>query len=78
MRAFPKSDHPAVVKTKPRSAGNQSPRGDLGGQKTGETWEEAGPSQTEYIIDIPDIHVVIEAEAGGGEVLDTTTQSTSR
>lgn len=57
--------------------------GDRAGQETGETGEigetgkEAGPSQTDYIIAIPDIHVVEEAEAGG-EVLDTATQSTSR
>ncbi|KAK6305689.1 hypothetical protein J4Q44_G00244690 [Coregonus suidteri] len=84
--SFLKSDHPAIVKTKPRPAGNMavSPEdvslvspGDLAGQETGETWEEAGPSQTEYIIDVPDIHVAIEAEAGSGEVLDTATQSTS-
>ncbi|CAB1315890.1 unnamed protein product, partial [Coregonus sp. 'balchen'] len=84
--SFLKSD-----RSKPTPVGNPavSPdvqsSGDRAGQETeeteetgeiGETGKEAGPSQTDYIIAIPDIHVVEEAEASG-EVLDTATQSTS-
>uniref|UniRef100_A0A8C7V2T1 receptor protein-tyrosine kinase n=1 Tax=Oncorhynchus mykiss TaxID=8022 RepID=A0A8C7V2T1_ONCMY len=81
--SFLKSDHHAAIRSKPIPAGNPAvssddhSSGDRTGQETGEieeTGTEAGPSQTDYIIAIPDIHVVEEAEAGG-EVLDTATQT---
>uniref|UniRef100_A0A8C8FG69 receptor protein-tyrosine kinase n=1 Tax=Oncorhynchus tshawytscha TaxID=74940 RepID=A0A8C8FG69_ONCTS len=80
--SFLKSDHHAAIRSKPIPAGNPAvssddhSSGDRTGQETGEieeTGTEAGPSQTDYIIAIPDIHVAEEAEAGG-EVLDTATQ----
>ncbi|XP_055798809.1 platelet-derived growth factor receptor beta-like [Salvelinus fontinalis] len=83
--SFLKGDHHAAIRSKPIPAGNPAvssgdhSSGDRAGQETGEieeTGKEAGPSQTDYIIAIPDIHVAEEAEAGG-EVLDTATQSTS-
>uniref|UniRef100_A0A4W5LLM9 receptor protein-tyrosine kinase n=1 Tax=Hucho hucho TaxID=62062 RepID=A0A4W5LLM9_9TELE len=70
--SFLKSDHPTAVRSKPIPAGNPAVSSD--DHSSGD--QEAGPSQTDYIIAIPDIHVVEEAEAGG-EVLDTATQSTS-
>uniref|UniRef100_A0A674D1Z3 receptor protein-tyrosine kinase n=1 Tax=Salmo trutta TaxID=8032 RepID=A0A674D1Z3_SALTR len=69
--SFLKSDHHAAIRSKPIPAGNPAVSSD--DHSSGD--REAGPSQTDYIIAIPDIHVVEEAEAGG-EVLDTATQNT--
>ncbi|KAL0993868.1 hypothetical protein UPYG_G00114940 [Umbra pygmaea] len=86
--SFLKSDHHAVFRTKARLAGSlaaspddvfsQDPLAQVAGvtvetRKIEETGKESGPS--EYIIAVPDIHAAIEAEAGG-EMLDTTSQST--
>uniref|UniRef100_A0A6Q2XR87 receptor protein-tyrosine kinase n=1 Tax=Esox lucius TaxID=8010 RepID=A0A6Q2XR87_ESOLU len=88
--SFLKSDHPAVFRTKPRSVGNLAAfpedisSGDPAAQdmelrgktrEMAETRKEEGPS--EYVIPIPDIHAIVEAEEGG-EVLDTATESISR
>uniref|UniRef100_A0A6Q2ZLF3 receptor protein-tyrosine kinase n=1 Tax=Esox lucius TaxID=8010 RepID=A0A6Q2ZLF3_ESOLU len=87
--SFLKSDHPAVFRTKPRSVGNLAAfpedisSGDPAAQdmelrgktrEMAETRKEEGPS--EYVIPIPDIHAIVEAEEGG-EVLDTATERDS-